>query len=115
MKSLAFNFNEIAQLDGVRSRSNWPELDRDFSELSTDTRKLEAGMAFLALRGERFDAADYLDRAEAAGAALIIADQAVQERWQARIGCPCLWVESPIAFYAELAKLRRRRLAMSLL
>lgn len=43
--------------------------------LSTDTRAILPGQAFLALRGERFDAHDYLDSAAAAGASLLIIDQ----------------------------------------
>jgi UDP-N-acetylmuramoyl-tripeptide--D-alanyl-D-alanine ligase len=37
--------------------------------VSTDTRRLGAGDLFVALRGERYDGHDYLDRAAAAGAA----------------------------------------------
>lgn len=44
--------------------------------VSTDTRAIKPGQAFLALRGERFDAHDFLDSAIGAGAALLIIDAA---------------------------------------
>lgn len=43
--------------------------------LSTDTRAIRPGQAFLALRGDRFDAHDFLDSAVSAGAALLIVDR----------------------------------------
>lgn len=42
--------------------------DVQFTSVSTDTRTLQPGALFVALRGERFDGHDYLDRARAAGA-----------------------------------------------
>jgi len=43
--------------------------------VSTDTRAVAAGQLFIALRGERFDAHDFVDQALAAGvAALLVAD-----------------------------------------
>ncbi|HET7463961.1 MAG TPA: UDP-N-acetylmuramoyl-tripeptide--D-alanyl-D-alanine ligase [Longimicrobium sp.] len=43
--------------------------DLVFSGISTDTRKIEAGSLFVALKGESFDAHDFLARAAEAGAA----------------------------------------------
>ena len=39
-----------------------------YTTVSTDTRTLEAGSLFVALRGERFDGHDHLARAAEAGA-----------------------------------------------
>jgi len=45
--------------------------------VSTDTRSVEPGQLFVALRGERFDGHDFLEQAIAAGAgALLVADEA---------------------------------------
>ncbi len=43
--------------------------DRPFEAVSTDTRTLQAGELFVALRGERFDAAQFVAEAERLGAA----------------------------------------------
>lgn len=45
----------------------------------TDTRSIEAGDLFLALRGERFDAHDFLPQARAAGATAAIAEEGIEE------------------------------------
>lgn len=46
--------------------------DVALSGVSTDTRTVGAGQLFVALRGERFDAHDFLDQAVAAGAAAVL-------------------------------------------
>lgn len=43
--------------------------------LSTDTRKIAPGQVFLALRGERFDGHDFLEKAVEEGASCLIIDQ----------------------------------------
>ena len=51
--------------------------DLSLQGVTTDTRTVAAGQLFIALRGERFDAHDFLDAAVAAGAgALLVADAA---------------------------------------
>jgi UDP-N-acetylmuramoyl-tripeptide--D-alanyl-D-alanine ligase len=51
--------------------------DVSLAGVSTDTRSVVAGQLFIALRGERFDAHDYLSQAVQAGAsALLVADAA---------------------------------------
>ncbi len=73
---------EFWALDNVKSilGGSWlarpdPEARRAPDALSTDTRTLRAGQAFLAIRGERFDGHDYLAQAGAAGAVLAIVDR----------------------------------------
>ena len=47
----------------------------------TDTRTLQAGDLFVALKGERFDAHDFLSQAQAAGAAAAIASHGLCWHW----------------------------------
>jgi UDP-N-acetylmuramoyl-tripeptide--D-alanyl-D-alanine ligase len=49
--------------------------DRAFSEVSTDTRSMVPGALFVALRGERFDAHDFLSGAIEAGAAALVVER----------------------------------------
>jgi UDP-N-acetylmuramoyl-tripeptide--D-alanyl-D-alanine ligase len=66
-----------------------PKVDAEFARVHTDTRSLQAGDLFVALRGEHFDANDFLGQAQAAGAVAFIgqgpaaqaAVQAGQEGW----------------------------------
>jgi UDP-N-acetylmuramoyl-tripeptide--D-alanyl-D-alanine ligase len=48
------------------------EGDREFSGVSIDTRTLKAGELFIAIRGERFDGAAFVEQAIAAGAAGLV-------------------------------------------
>ena len=48
--------------------------DRTFDAVSTDTRKLQPGELFFALRGEHFDAATFIDDAARIGAAGAVVD-----------------------------------------
>ena len=52
---------------------------RSISRVHTDTRTLQAGDLFVALRGERFDAHDFLAQAAAAGASAALAERGVAE------------------------------------
>lgn len=51
-------------------------VDVPLSGVSTDTRAISAGQLFIALRGERFDAHDFLAEAGAAGAAAFLVSEA---------------------------------------
>jgi UDP-N-acetylmuramoyl-tripeptide--D-alanyl-D-alanine ligase len=67
----------LAQLatavDGARAVG-----DADFDSVSTDSRNAGAGTLFVALRGERFDAHDFLPQVAASGAAAVVAEQLPQ-------------------------------------
>ena len=52
---------------------------RAFERVHTDTRTLRAGDLFVALKGERFDAHDFLPQARAAGAVAAIATHGIAE------------------------------------
>lgn len=78
--------------------------DRPIAAISTDTRTLPAGAAFVALRGERFDGHDHLDAAVAAGAALLIVADA---RRAPLVGVPVLEVPDTLAALGQLGRYRR--------
>jgi UDP-N-acetylmuramoyl-tripeptide--D-alanyl-D-alanine ligase len=75
-----------------------------FDRVHTDTRSLRAGDLFVALRGERFDAHDFLPQAWAAGAAA-----ALVERTDAAGGLPCIVVPDTLAALQQLAAAWRQR------
>jgi UDP-N-acetylmuramoyl-tripeptide--D-alanyl-D-alanine ligase len=76
----------------------------------SDTRTLQPGDLFVALRGERFDAHDFLPQARAAGAAAAIA-----ERGLAEAGLPGLRVPDSLQALQGLAAAWRARLQPSLI
>ncbi len=73
--------------------------------VATDTRTLEAGDCFVALRGETFDAHDFLGDAVAKGAAAIVADD---PRRGSGLGVPVFVVRDTLHALWSLARYRRR-------
>jgi UDP-N-acetylmuramoyl-tripeptide--D-alanyl-D-alanine ligase len=80
------------------------------TRVHSDTRSLQAGDLFVALRGERFDAHDFLAQAKAAGAAAALA-----ERGLAEAGLPGLEVADSGAALIALAGAWRRRFDLPLI
>jgi UDP-N-acetylmuramoyl-tripeptide--D-alanyl-D-alanine ligase len=78
--------------------------------VSTDTRSLPPGSLFVALRGERFDAHDFVADALRAGAAAAV----VAETWAASHPQPgpLLAVADTLAALGAVARLHRRRFAI---
>ena len=77
-----------------------------FTGVSTDTRQLAAGTLFVALKGDRFDAHDFLPQAKAQGAGA-----AVVRRGTAPVdGLPLFEVPDTLAALGQLARGRRRML-----
>jgi UDP-N-acetylmuramoyl-tripeptide--D-alanyl-D-alanine ligase len=74
-----------------------------FERVHSDTRSLQPGDLFVALRGERFDAHDFLAQARAAGAVAALA-----ERGLATAGLPGLQVADSLAALQQLAAGWRR-------
>ncbi|WP_349742669.1 UDP-N-acetylmuramoyl-tripeptide--D-alanyl-D-alanine ligase [Roseateles cavernae] len=60
----------------------------EIARVHSDTRTLRAGDLFVALRGERFDAHDFLPQAAASGAVAVIAERGVAEACLSGIEVP---------------------------
>jgi UDP-N-acetylmuramoyl-tripeptide--D-alanyl-D-alanine ligase len=80
----------------------------ELSGVSTDTRTLARGAAFLALRGEQFDGHGYLVQAAAAGAVALVV-----ERWPLPCpgGLPVVLVDDTTRAYGRLAAWWRARMS----
>jgi UDP-N-acetylmuramoyl-tripeptide--D-alanyl-D-alanine ligase len=75
-----------------------PENAPAFLRVSTDTRTIEPGDSFLALRGDRYDGHDFIDEAVRRGAAMIIV-----ERVPSTVAVPAMVVDDTLAAYMALA------------
>jgi UDP-N-acetylmuramoyl-tripeptide--D-alanyl-D-alanine ligase len=71
-----------------------------FTGVSTDTRTVRAGELFVALRGEKFDGHDFLDRAKQAGAVAAMVDR----KFIARPPLPVVVVDDTRLALGSLAK-----------
>ncbi|MDP9178127.1 MAG: UDP-N-acetylmuramoyl-tripeptide--D-alanyl-D-alanine ligase [Gemmatimonadota bacterium] len=73
--------------------------------VTTDTRSIEAGQLFVALRGEHFDGHDYLESAVAAGAAAVIVSSS---RPLGTLGVPVFQVTDTLVALGALASYWRK-------
>lgn len=78
-----------------------PTASAHFTGITTDTRALEPGHIFLALRGEKFDGHDFAEAAIEKGAIAVITDH----RGGAQLGnIPQLQVQDTLQAYQQLAR-----------
>ena len=80
------------------------------ARVHTDTRSLQAGDLFVALKGERFDAHDFLPQTKAAGAVAAIAHQGL-----AAAGLPGVEVPDTRLALGELSRLWREQFELPLI
>jgi UDP-N-acetylmuramoyl-tripeptide--D-alanyl-D-alanine ligase len=82
-----------------------PRGQRRLTRVVTDSRTLEPGDVFVALRGENFDGHDFLPEAVARGAGAVVVSQLPAE---ARLGIPIYQVPDTLVALGELAGFWRR-------
>ncbi len=81
-----------------------PDPGRTLTGVSTDTRTVRQGELFVALRGERYDAHDFVGQALDAGAGALLL-----ERWTEGCRAPAIMVEDTVRALGEIALGWRRR------
>jgi UDP-N-acetylmuramoyl-tripeptide--D-alanyl-D-alanine ligase len=82
----------------------------ELQRVHSDTRSLQPGDLFVALKGERFDAHDFLPQARDAGAVAALAERGLREA-----GLPGLQVSDSRRALGELAAAWRRRFELPLI
>ena len=98
-----FTASEVRRALGI---SAGPAVAGDFSSVSTDTRDLQPGALFVALRGERFDGAEFVELAERLGAAGAVVAESSEHSARA---LPLFAVPDTTAALGDLARYYRRR------
>ena len=101
-----FTAEELARATGGRWIGPPPA---GVAGVATDTRDLPAGCAFVALRGERFDAHDFVGAAAAAGARCAVVSAAWAGAAAGAPPLPLLAVADTLAALGALAHLHRTR------
>ncbi|MES3034003.1 MAG: UDP-N-acetylmuramoyl-tripeptide--D-alanyl-D-alanine ligase [Gemmatimonadota bacterium] len=99
-----WTMDRVAQALQACATAPSPTGAREFAAVSTDTRTITDGTLFVALRGDRFDAHDFLvDAARAGASALVVSDA---ER-AAGVGVPVYVVHDTRVALGALAHFRR--------
>jgi UDP-N-acetylmuramoyl-tripeptide--D-alanyl-D-alanine ligase len=105
-----FTVHEVAEALGSCQIIN--QTERIFTGISTDTRKIQPGDLFVALKGERFDGHDYLPTALESGAAGIVVSRA---DIKAPLGVVVFIVSDTLQAFQLLARFHRRRFSIPLI
>ena len=93
---------DIAALFNVEKRI----VDAEITGVSTDSRSIEKGNLFVALKGENFDGHDYLEAVEEKGAVAAIVDRDVP------LGIPTINVKDTLMALGEMAAWWRQQLQL---
>lgn len=97
--------NLIASMPGARLTA-----DAGFDSVSTDSRTAKAGALFVALRGDTFDAHDFLPQVANNGAAAVVAER-LPEGWT----LPAIVVPNTLTALGQIANGWRRQYAIPLI
>ena len=110
---MAQQFSEREVLEATAGRTAEPDASRAYAGVTTDSRKSCTGCLFVALKGERFDAHEFLAQAAAQGAA-----GALVERGRRLPVLPARFaiyeVEDTLAGLGALARFHRLRFTLPL-
>lgn len=98
-------FSDVAKLDSSAKFCT----DHMIARVSTDTRLLQVGDAYLALIGERFDGHDFVQQAIDAGAACVIVSREVD------VGVPVLSVADTTKTLGYIARIYRDQLSATVI
>jgi UDP-N-acetylmuramoyl-tripeptide--D-alanyl-D-alanine ligase len=103
-----FNCIELAECTGGKWNLDL-SLGFEFSDVFTDTRVDCSGGIFLALRGENFDAHDFLDAAVSSGASALCVEKTFVSRINPDWDVPVLVVDDTLSAYQAIANFHRKR------
>ena len=103
----SFTLREVLEAAGAEI---YTRAGKEFSDIVTDTRKIEAGVLFIALKGERFNGEDFAAEAADKGAAGIMVSMECPEDKLADISnVTILRVWDTLGAYQQLARYWRKK------
>ena len=100
-----WNLARVAEALGGMLKMGSPRGSRALTGITTDTRAITAGQLFVALRGEKFDAHDFLAQAVEKGAAALVVSRIDAGR---ELDVPIFVVPDTLAALGALGNYRRR-------
>lgn len=90
-----------ALIEGVEVKEAKGDMDTEVNGLALDSRSIQRGEAFVALKGARADGRRYIPEAVSGGAAAVVMEGDLDEALQ--LGVPCVVVEDGRKALAEMA------------
>lgn len=103
-----YSLQEIAK--AVRGELEGPQKSERFKgDVSTDTRHIQAGQCFVALRGPQFDGHRFIEEAIRKGVTLCVAEKASLPS-SLELSCDFIWVDNTLQALGRLAAYHRRQL-----
>lgn len=105
---LPINLRQLADAVKGQFQNGTADPDRVIARVSIDSRTIEAGDVFIAIRGDVFDGHDFAAAAAKKGACCIVAEHPLE--LPAESGTPVLLVEDTTAALGRLAAWYRQRL-----
>jgi UDP-N-acetylmuramoyl-tripeptide--D-alanyl-D-alanine ligase len=108
MEKTGFNGIELIQSTAGRWNTVLPS-GFELNQVTTDTREDCSGALFLALRGENFDAHDFLETAVSAGAAALCIEESFADRINNNWNIPVLLVDNTLTAYQAIANSYKKR------
>lgn len=105
---MQINLNIIAEITGGKLVNLSPNQDFAVSNILTDSRVDLSGALFVALKGENFDAHDFLDSAIKANAKAICVNKSCDESKLQAINVPILLVDDTLVAYQKIANYHRK-------
>lgn len=106
--NLSLNLNLIREItDAICSCTNDDLFSQTFEKISTDTRQIDQGAVFLALRGENFDGHNFLAQGVEAGAIALIVDENYINKEEFNV--PILKVKDTLESYQKIANWWRQQ------
>ncbi|HFE52792.1 MAG TPA: UDP-N-acetylmuramoyl-tripeptide--D-alanyl-D-alanine ligase, partial [Bacteroidetes bacterium] len=106
-------------LDGLPEVFQWlgepGETGRRFQGVSTDSRKIQKGELFVAIRGDRFDGHDFVKQALDRGAVAAVVDRAWLAKESRTNGLPLLAAEDTLQALKALARFHRQHFDLPVL
>lgn len=104
---MSWSLNEVVQaVNGVLIGDNLGEADVLLDSISTDTRTLEGGALYIALKGPQFDGHHFIDAAVREGAVALLVSEPVQS------AVPAILVDDTLVAFGQLGAWHRQAMPL---
>lgn len=102
--TLKINYQELEKITGGKL---FPDIKGTLTSLSYDTRTLQKGQAYIALKGTNLDGHTFIEQAIQKGASLIILEDKEAEKYKNILSIPYLLVQNTLLALQEIGKAHR--------